>query len=218
MQPLSVIIADDHAIFRNGLQLSLNEIPEISEIRHAENGSQVIELMELQKADVIFMDLKMPVIDGIETTALVRKKYPGTKIIAVSSMDDHENIINMFKAGAGAYLFKNTNLQEIENALNVVMRGDKYYTNEISTMMVEKMFETEKPDKPSKIKAELTSRETEVLKLICQQYSYKEIAEILEINDKTVQNHRMNILSKTNCKNTVGLVLFALENKIIFPS
>lgn len=218
MQPLSVIIADDHAIFRNGLQLSLNEIPEISEIRHAENGSQVIELMELQKADVIFMDLKMPVMDGIETTALVRKKYPGTKIIAVSSMDDHENIINMFKAGAGAYLFKNTNLQEIENALNVVMRGDKYYTNEISTMMVEKMFETEKPDKPSKIKAELTSRETEVLKLICQQYSYKEIAEILEINDKTVQNHRMNILSKTNCKNTVGLVLFALENKIIFPS
>lgn len=218
MQPLSVIIADDHTIFRNGLQLSLNEIPEISEIRHAENGSQVIELMELQKADVIFMDLKMPVMDGIETTALVRKKYPGTKIIAVSSMDDHENIINMFKAGAGAYLFKNTNLQEIENALNVVMRGDKYYTNEISTMMVEKMFETEKPDKPSKIKAELTSRETEVLKLICQQYSYKEIAEILEINDKTVQNHRMNILSKTNCKNTVGLVLFALENKIIFPS
>lgn len=214
---LSVILADDHELFRKGLELTLKNVTQISKIRHAENGSLVRQLLEQEPAHIVFMDIRMPVMNGIETTLFIKKKYPDIKIIALSMMDDRENILNMFRAGAHAYLLKNTNKKEISEAINTVMSGEKYYTNEVSSVLVDSLIGNEKSKKRNSIQVQLTKRELEVLKLICQQFSSKEISDILCITEKTVEGHRLQLMEKTLSKNVIGLVLYALENDIIKP-
>lgn len=218
MKKISVIIADDHELFRKGLELILKNIHSVGKIRHAENGQEVIDLLQREKCDVVFMDLRMPVMDGQKATEYINQHFKDVKVICLSSMDDKKSIVGIFRSGACAYLFKNTNKREIEDAIHAVMEGKKFYTRDVSSIVIDSVLDPDKPQKSvNTVEVNLSEREKEILRLICQQFSSKEIADMIGIAEKTINNYRAQLLEKTNSRNMVGLVYYSLKNDIITP-
>lgn len=215
MENLKILIADDHPMFRKGLELSIKTIGIVGKIVQAENGLQVLEMLEKELVDVIFMDIKMPLQNGIETTKLVVKKYPQIKVIALSMFDDKDNILEMFKAGVSGYLLKNTNKAEIETAIKEVMQGSKYYSKEVSDVLLHKIITAESESMSYNQDNKLTEREIEVLKYVCMQMSTKEIADVMCLSDKTIEGHRIRLIQKTNSKNLAGLVMYAVDHGLV---
>lgn len=214
MENLKILIADDHPMFRKGLELSIKTISIVGKIVQAENGMQVLEMLEKELVDVIFMDIKMPLQNGIETTKLVVKKYPQIKVIALSMFDDKDNILEMFKAGVSGYLLKNTNKAEIETAIKEVMQGSKY-SKEVSDVLLQRIITAESESTSYNPDNKLTEREIEVLKYVCMQMSTKEIADVMCLSDKTIEGHRIRLIQKTNSKNLAGLVMYAVDHGIV---
>lgn len=215
MENLKILIADDHPMFRKGLELSIKTISIVGKIVQAENGMQVLEMLEKELVDVIFMDIKMPLQNGIETTKLVVKKYPQIKVIALSMFDDKDNILEMFKAGVSGYLLKNTNKAEIETAIKEVMQGSKYYSKEVSDVLLQRIITAESESTSYNPDNKLTEREIEVLKYVCMQMSTKEIADVMCLSDKTIEGHRIRLIQKTNSKNLAGLVMYAVDHGLV---
>ncbi len=211
-----ILVADDHQLFRKGMESTLKTIKTVKQVFQAENGLEVINFLNNEIVDVIFMDIKMPVQDGIATTKMVTKHYPDIKVIAVSMFDDRDNILEMFKAGACGYLLKNTNKEELSDAITEVMNGGKYYSKEVSDVLLQKMINLNL-HKSKALLEPLTEREKEVLCLICEQLSTKEIAERIFLSDKTIEGHRLKLLQKTQSRNMAGLVMFAIEHRIYQP-
>lgn len=211
-----ILVADDHQLFRKGMESTLKTIKTVKQVFQAENGLKVINFLNNEIVDVIFMDIKMPVQDGIATTKMVTKHYPDIKVIAVSMFDDRDNILEMFKAGACGYLLKNTNKEELSDAITEVMNGGKYYSKEVSDVLLQKMINLNL-HKSKTLLEPLTEREKEVLCLICEQLSTKEIAERIFLSDKTIEGHRLKLLQKTQSRNMAGLVMFAIEHRIYQP-
>jgi len=216
MDSINVILADDHEIFRKGLEVTLKRLPYISKIFQAANGHEVLQILDAQEpVHVILMDIRMPEMDGITASIQVRIKNSDVKIIALSMMDDKASILQMFKAGANGYLLKNTNKLELSEAIQQVLKGNRYYAREVSEMLLRRDLEKLPLPRKTKFNTDLTVRETEILSLICHQYSTKEIAEILCISEKTIEGHRKNLMEKTQSRNIAGLVYYALENGVI---
>jgi len=215
MEEITILIADDHEIFRKGLEVTLKRLLFVSKILHASNGTEALEQIESTPVQVVFMDIRMPEMDGITTTMNIRKKNATVKVIALSMMDDKASIVQMFKAGANGYLLKNTNKLELTDAIQQVMAGNRYYSREVSEMLLRRDLDQLPLPKKSKIITELTSREMEVLTLICHQYSTREMAEMLCLSEKTIEGHRKKLLDKTSSKNIAGLVYYALEQGLI---
>jgi len=215
MEEITILIADDHEIFRKGLEVTLKRMLFVSKILHASNGTEVLEQIESVPVQVVFMDIRMPEMDGITTTMNIRKKNATVKVIALSMMDDKASIVQMFKAGANGYLLKNTNKLELTDAIQQVMAGNRYYSREVSEMLLRRDLDQLPLPKKSKSITELTSREMEVLTLICHQYSTREMAEMLCLSEKTIEGHRKKLLEKTRSKNIAGLVYYALEQGLI---
>lgn len=215
MENLKILIADDHQMFRKGLELSIKTISTVSKIMQAENGLFVMDVLSKEPVDVIFMDIKMPHQNGIETTKLVVKQYPNIKIIALSMYDDKDNILEMFKAGVNGYLLKNTNKAEIEMAIKEVLAGGKYYSKEVSDVLLQRIIHAESDSYNTEASNQLTEREIEVLKYVCAQMSTKEIADVMCLSDKTIEGHRIRLIQKTNSKNLAGLVLYAVQHGLV---
>lgn len=215
MNKLKVIIADDHKMFRQGVMNILNDTGEV-DVTEAESGEELMENLKTQKPNVILMDINMPGINGIEATKLVKKKYPSIKVMAVSTSDEENYIIEMLKAGAMGYVLKSTGVDELLEAIKVVSRGDSYFCKEASNVI---LFQLDKIKKGRTQKQEtdvpLTDREIEVLKLIAEGLTNKEIAEKLFISSRTVDTHRRNLHQKLNIKNAAGLVNYAIKNKLL---
>ena len=216
MDDINIILADDHEIFRKGLEVTLKRLTFVAKIFHAANGNEVIQLLDSKvPVHVIVMDIRMPEIDGIATTIQVRKKSDDIKIIGLSMMDDKASIVQMFKAGANGYLLKNTNKLELAEAIQQVMAGNRYYSREVSEVLLRRELEQLPLPRKSKFTSDLTSRELEVLNLICHQYSTREMADMLCLAEKTIEGHRKNLLEKTQSRNIAGLVYYALEHGIV---
>ncbi|MBL0340670.1 MAG: response regulator transcription factor [Bacteroidetes bacterium] len=214
MNPVNLILADDHAIFRKGLALTLRRTGIVDKLFHAENGLEVLELLNLHDTiDVIIMDIRMPEMDGIEATRQVRKINQQVKIVALSMMNDRASINLMFKSGANGYLLKNTNKLELQDAIEQVMLGNRYFAREVTDIL----YNAEYQDSIASLNAsvELSQSEKEVLQLICNQYSSREISEMLCLSEKTIEGKRKSLLEKTRSKNTAGLVWYAIENGIM---
>jgi len=209
MEIISVVIADDHVIFRKGLRTILNEIPDIKVVAEASNGQELLEILKNNQADIVLMDIKMPVMDGLEATEKVLKKYPTIKIIALTMHEEIGYFNKMIDAGAIGFLLKKTNKDELEIAINTVMSGENYFSQEfIATINKHTM-----PKRTSNIS--LSDREQEVLELVCKGHSNVEIAKILGISQRTVDAHRGRLFEKTGAKNAPNLVLFAIKNGLI---
>jgi len=212
---IRLIIADDHEIFRDGLALMLSRQKDIILLGQASNGKELAELTEQQNPDVIITDIKMPVMDGIQASRLILKKQPDTKIIALSMFDEETLIVDMLEAGAKGYLLKNADKQEVLDAIETVYEDKTYYCHHTSArltnMIVKSNFNPYKKKEP----VSFNEREIEIIKLICQQNSSKEISDKLYLSSRTVEGYRTKILEKMNAKNTVGVVVYALKHNLI---
>lgn len=217
MNDLKILIADDHPFFRDGIHQLLSGQSGIGEIGEAANGKEVLQHLSKKKYDLIIMDIKMPQMSGIEATREVQKKYPGIKVLAISMFDEQPYIVKMLKAGAKGYLLKNSTKDELLKAIAQVMRGETYFSNEVSEIMFShiasgKSFENGDDDYSA---VTLTKREIEIIKMIAEEMTNVEIGEQLKISPRTVDTHRRNLFQKLKVKNTAGLVKYALRHKLL---
>lgn len=215
---IKIALADDELLFRQGLKAILESNEQIDVLFDAENGAHLMQCLKSSKElpEIVITDLKMPEINGVEVTKLIKKEYPTIKVIALTSYFSKPFILNMISIGAVAYLAKNSTPALMIKTIIEVNKKGFHYDEQVMQYIHENM--TSSVDK--KIKSTFdtdffTKRELEVLKLICKQHTTNDIAERLFISPRTVEGHRNNLLLKTESKNVAGLVVFALKNKLI---
>ena len=210
----NLIIVDDHLIFRQGLKslITLENIANI--IGEASNGMELLELLTQLKPDVVLMDIDMPHMNGLEATEKAIELMPDLKIIAFSMFSDEEYYYKMIDRGVKGFILKTSGINELENAIQNVMNGDSYFSNELLRKIITHYGRSATTTKPLN-HDNLTIREIEVLQQICLGLSTEEIAAKLFISPKTVKSHKSNLLEKTVCKNTPALILFAIKNKLV---
>ena len=209
---IEVLIADDHQLLIDGIKTTLSDEPDLTIVGEAHNGLQVLKFLKSQKADVILMDINMPQMDGLDCTKAVTKEYPDVKIIALSQYAEKRFVKRMVKYGAMGYLLKDSGKEELLEAIRTVHNGERYFCKKLSINFMQDELQVEKT---KSLFPKLTSREKEVLKLICEEFSSQEIAERLFISFYTVENHRANLMAKAGAKNTAGLVRWAVENEFV---
>lgn len=221
---LNIIIVDDHSIFRKGLSLLLQEIPEIKVVAEASNGEELIDILKNKKIipDIIFMDIKMPKMNGIEATKEVMKINSNIKVFALSMFGEEEYLQSMIEAGVEGFILKKAEKEEIESAIKSAKEGKSYFSHELFDILVKNFGlkknqnQNEAEKKPEvAVSPRLSNRELEVLQLICKGYSNIQIAEVLFISPRTVDGHKASILSKTGTKNTANLILYAFNTKLV---
>ncbi len=208
MDKISLILVDDHQLFREGMQLLLSNLDYINEVKLAANGEELFRLLEQFTPDIIFMDIDMPGTDGIEACEQVLKLYPDTNIIALSMYGEEDYYTRMIEAGAKGFVLKNSGIDDVEASIKNVMAGKNYFSQEILSGLLNRKNQPQK-------NTDLSERETEVLYQICKGLSNQEIADALNISKRTVDKHRENILSKSGTKNTAGLVMYAIKNGVV---
>jgi DNA-binding NarL/FixJ family response regulator len=212
--PIKIAMADDHEIFREGFKLLLKNQNEVELVGEAENGRELLFLIEKSNPEVVIVDIKMPVMDGIESCKEIRKKFPDIKVIALSMFNDDNLIVDMLEAGARGYLLKNTNKMELIEAIKTVYEGRNYYSSETSAKLMSMIGQSKYNPYRNQPPAKFTKREKDVIRLICEQYTTKEIAEKLGLSIRTVESHRENIQEKSNAKNAIGVVIYAIKHDI----
>lgn len=217
MSNIKIVLADDEALFRKGIAFILEKQKNIDVLFEASNGQELITFLSEQVSlpDIVIVDLKMPVLNGVETTKILRSTYPDIKIIALTSYHTKSFIANMIDVGAVSYLVKNTTPQELITTINEVYTTGFYYNEHVLQIIHECIVGGKKKSKSRFDDEQLTNREVEVLKLICKQYSGVEIAEKLFLSSRTVEGHRNNLLRKTECKNMIGLIIYAIQNEYV---
>lgn len=213
-QTLQIVIADDHELFRDGFRAMLKKFPEINLAGEAENGQELIELVNKIRPDVVLTDIQMPIMNGIDATRAILKDFSDTGVIALTMFNEENLIIDMLEAGAKGYLLKNTNKDEIVDAIYTVSRGNNYYCNETSSKLIGLIAQSRFNPYKKTPKPVFTSREIEIIKLICDQFSNKEIANQLKLSVRTIEGYREKIQEKTNSRNSAGIVVFAIKNNL----
>jgi DNA-binding NarL/FixJ family response regulator len=214
---IRIILVDDEILFRKGISFLLGRETNIEIIFEASNGDELISFLQNNKnnhPDIIIMDLKMPIINGVEATKIIRKEFPELKIIALTSYDSKSFVANMIDVGAVSYLIKNATPQELLTTIKEVASKGFYYTDYVMKIIQADVL-TNKKTKSNFDSNFLSPREIEVLKLICIQKSTVEIAEQLFISPRTVEGHRNNLLLKTESRNIAGLVVYAVQNELM---
>jgi two-component system, NarL family, nitrate/nitrite response regulator NarL len=206
--PIQVIIADDHCIFRQGLKAALLNHKDICLVGEASNGKELYQLVEKKAPEVILTDISMPKLTGIEVTKIIKEKHPKIKVIILSMYEEIALIKEAFQAGANGYLSKNAAVDEIVFAIKEVLKEKPYFGSDTSNKFFEILKHGLHP-------SALTSREIEIIRLLYEELTNHEIGEKLSISERTVEDHRKKIAEKIGAKNVVGIIKYALRNKII---
>lgn len=201
---IEVLIADDHGVVREGLRMFLGRDPELIVVGEASNGAEAIELARQLRPDVVLMDLLMPVMDGIAATAAIRTELPETEVIALTSVLESTAVVGAMKAGAIGYLLKDTQAPELRRAIKAAAAGQVQLSPQASAYLMRELRT------PETIEA-LTEREMEVLRLLVQGHSNKEIARALQIAEDTVKVHVKHILAKLGVQSRTQAVLYAIR-------
>ncbi len=209
---IRIMVVDDHEIFRNGLVMIINRLKYARVVAEATNGRDFLDKLEKDTVDLVFMDIEMPVMNGIEAAREAMSRYPELKIIALSMFGEDEYLQQMIDAGVCGFLLKNINREGLDRAIRCVTEGKNYYSEELMAIFARKYVEQDKKNDPE---AELTRRELEVLQLIAEGMTDQEIAEKLFLSMRTVNWHRANLIAKTGSKNTVNLITYAIKNKLV---
>ena len=212
---IKLLIVDDHQLFREGLVNLLGDTEDIEIIGQASNGKEAIELAEKLSPEIIIMDIGMPVINGIEATIVLQKRYPEIKIIALSMHSEKHYVKEMLEAGASGYLFKNCTYQQLIEGIHMVYAGKKYLSDTITEVLIHDYLGKTPDIKPILPEIPLSTREIEVLKLYAIGKTTKEIADQIFVSIKTVGTHKQHILEKLELKSTTDMVKYAIKNKLI---
>ena len=212
---IKIALVDDEVLFRKGISFLLQREDNIDIIFEASNGEELLSNLNdsIIKPDIIIMDLKMPILNGVEATKIIRKLFPEIKIIALTSYDTKSFIAIMIQVGAVAYLIKNTTPKDLIHTINQVSKKGFYYCDNVLKTIQETIIST-KNSKGNLETSFLSPREIEILQLICLQKTTTEIAEHLYLSPRTVEGHRNNLLLKTESRNIAGLVVYAIQNEI----
>lgn len=211
--PIKILIADDHQMFREGLNSLLQGDPKMEVVGMAQNGREAVQLCSALLPDVVLMDISMPDLNGIEATRQIQKEHPEMMIIGLSMHADHRFVTRMLKAGAVGYLLKDSAFEELARAIRVVKSGKIYLSTNISDLLIKDYIRNIKDEETSYL-AKLSEREREVLQLLAEGKNVKQIAAKLDISDKTVETHRQHIMRKLEIYNLADLIKFALREGI----
>ena len=212
--PIKVAIADDHTLFRAGVKTALSSKKDIELIAEADNGMQLLHLLRHIEPDVILLDIQMPIMDGIQTLPEIRKIRPEAKVIILSMHNDHSMISKLMEIGANSYLTKNSDSETIYQAIRTCY-DQEFYFNELTNKALLTGLRTKRTDGIHHQEADLSDKEMRVLKLMCEEKTTKEIADIVEISPRTVEAIRDKLKTKTGAKSMAGLVMYAVKNGII---
>ncbi|MEO6843673.1 MAG: response regulator transcription factor [Ginsengibacter sp.] len=212
---INVAIADDHQIFRKGVILSLKPYHNIRFIFEAENGEELIKGVEKEQPDIVLLDLKMPVKDGIETTKYLNKYFPKVRILILTMFEDERFVGHLMESGANGYLLKNTEPAEIKQGIMDVMTTGFYLNNFVSRVLIKKNYSKQNFNPSLKSEIVISEREKEVLSLVCMEFTAQEIAQKMEISARTVEAIKDRLMQRFDVKNSVGLVFFAMKNSLI---
>lgn len=216
MDIIKVAIADDHQIFRKGVILSLRQYTNIKFVFEAENGEDLIQkVSDNEPPDVILMDLKMPVKDGIETTKYLNKHFPTIRVIILTMYEDERFVGHLMDSGANGYLLKSTDSSEIKKAITDVMRTGFYLNNFVNKVLIKKNYAKQKFNPNLNSEVVISEREKEVLTLVCMEFTAQEIAKKMEISARTVEAIKDRLMERFGVKNSVGLVFYAMKNSLI---
>ena len=208
---IRVLLVDDHHIVRQGIRSSLQEHAEIRVVGEAINGRMALEKAKELSPDVILMDINMPEMNGSEATKLIQEKFPKIKVIALTVHDNEEYMREILGSGAQGYLLKNTTPEQLVLAIKSVAAGDAFFSPSVSRLMLEKFKDETKPAE----KKLITAREKQVLALMVNGNSSKEIASQFNIGVRTVETHRAQLLKKLGARNSIELCRIALEQKLV---
>ncbi len=210
MEPLRVLIADDHPVFRNGMRALLNSVPDMEVVGEASTGDEVIALAASLQPDVVLMDVQMPGVGGIEATRRILHTSPHIMILVVTMFEDEESVFAALRAGARGYVLKGASPTEMVRAIQAVGSGEAIFSPAIAQRLIE-FFAAPRPVAPPQVFPELTDREREVLALMAQGRRNPEIAQALVVSMKTVRNHVSNIFSKLQVADRAQAILRARE-------
>ena len=213
VDPMKVLIADDHGIVRSGLRMLLERQMDIEVVGEASDGAEARDMAIRQRPDLAILDVKMPKLTGLQATREIRDQAPGVSVLILSMYDDERYLFEALKAGAGGYVLKKEADQFLVDAVRAVLRNEPFLTNAAQRALVREWMADDStgPVEP------LTPREQEVLKLIAEAHTNREIGEILHLSEKTVESHRGNVLAKLGMRDRVELVRYAIRRGLIEP-
>jgi DNA-binding NarL/FixJ family response regulator len=211
--PIRIILADDHEIFRDGFRVMLKKQSSIFLVGAAADGEELVKLAHELNPDVIITDIQMPGMDGIMATKQLTKELPHIGVIALSMFEEENQIVDMLDAGAKGYLIKNAHKNEIIAAVQAVAKDQTYFCEHTSQKLT-RLLASSNYNPYKKVKPQFTETELAVMRLICEELSNKEIAEVLHLSVRTIEGYRDRIQEKIHSRNTAGIVVYAIRHKI----
>lgn len=216
-EPIKVLITDDHVLYRAGVKTALSAKKDVKVIAEADNGMHLLNMLKMIQPDVILLDIQMPVMDGIAALPEIKKNWPHIKVIMLTMMDDHSMITKLMELGANSYLSKTSDSEVIYEAIKTCFEQE-YYFNALTNKALLTNLKTKNnmtPQRTAQLEANLNDKEVLILKLMCEEKSTKEIADIVELSPRTVEAIRDKLKVKTGAKSTAGLILYAVKNNIL---
>ena len=215
MDKIRVLLAEDHTIVRKGIRVLLDAEDDIEVVGEAEDGQEAIDQVEQLSPDLVLMDNTMPVLNGLEATRQIKHRFPEVKVLILTMHTTEEYVLQFLQAGASGYLIKKTAPKELVTAIHAVHQGDSYLSPSISKVVIEGYIQQSVKKDMEDNYEKLTDRERQILQMISEGFSNREIAERLVISIKTVNNHRINLMDKLDIHNTAKLVKYAIRKGVI---
>ncbi len=211
---INALVVEDHPIYRKGIVKIISGLKFVKTCDEAENGQIAVDAFKKLRYDVVFLDISMPVMDGLTVARILKEKYPKTIIIVLTFIDSKKQIIEILEMGVNGYLLKSAEEDEIIKALNIIAEGRQYFTDEVYKIWADHCVNKSSLLNSVNKEPRLSKREIEIVRLLCEQHTANDIANYLCVSNSTVNNHRSHIMQKIGVDNTVGVVLYAIEHGI----
>jgi len=215
MKKIRVLIVDDHTLVRDGIRALLALVADVEVVGEAANGKEALEKVKGLAPDVVLMDLAMPIMSGLEATRRIRREFPGIRVLALTQYDDSEYVIPIIEAGACGFVTKMAAFSELAAAIQAAYRGESYLSPSAAAALVEECQQKITADGEQDPYQLLTDREREVLKLVVEGHTAREIAEMLVVSPKTVEWYKTSLMNKLNIHNRTDLIKFAIRKRVI---
>ena len=216
-EPIRLIIADDHVLYRAGVKTALSAKKDVKVVGEADNGMHLLNMLKMIPVDVILLDIQMPIMDGIAALPEIKKLYPQVRIIMLTMMDDHSMITKLMEIGANSYLTKTSDSEIIYEAIKTCFEQEYYFNSLTNKALLTNLKQRNDimPHRMIKQEAQLNDKEMLILKLMCEEKSTKEIADIVDLSPRTVEAIRDKLKVKTGAKSTAGLIMYAVKNNLL---